>query len=72
MIEVRIRHTEQADAVHLMDWNPSRLSEAVKLVRSWELRFYAEDGSELSQSGEVTGAIVVEDGAAYFEVLVSA
>jgi hypothetical protein len=72
MIEVRLRHEEQADAVHLMDWDPNQLNDAIRMVRSWDVRFYADDGSELTQYTDLTGAIVSEGNAAYFEILASA
>lgn len=70
MIEVRIRHVDQSDAVRLMDWDPTNLSGAIRLVTGWSVSF--EDGTEYSDPRSFTGRIVSEDGTgAYFEIVVS-
>lgn len=69
MIEVRLRHVDQADSVHLMTWDPTDLDGAMKLVTTWGLR-YAEDGGEYGQPGQFSGQLVVDGGRAFFEILV--
>lgn len=69
MIEVRIRHADQSDAVRLMDWPADDLDGALRLVSDWGVRF--EDGTEYNQLGSFEGQLVVEAGRGYFEILVN-
>lgn len=69
MIEVRIRHVDQANAVRLMDWPADDLEGAMRVVADWSVRF--DDGTEYRQPGSFTGQLVAEAGRAYFEILVS-
>lgn len=69
MIEVRLRHVDQAESVPLMTWDPTDLDGALKLVATWGLR-YAEDGGEYGQPGQFSGQLVVDGGRAFFEILV--
>ena len=70
MIEVRIRHEDHADSIHLMDWDPANLDQVIPLIKAWGLRF-ADEGYEYGRDGDLTGEFVVADGRAAFEVLVS-
>ncbi|WP_410633323.1 hypothetical protein [Amycolatopsis sp. cmx-4-83] len=69
MIEVRIRHTDQSNAVRLMDWPANDLESAMRAVSDWSVRF--EDGTEYGQPESFTGQLVAEEGRAYFEILVN-
>lgn len=70
MIEVRIRHIDQSDAVRLMDWPADDLDGALRLVTTWGVRF-EEDGTEYVQRGSFSGEIVIGEGHAFFEILVN-
>jgi hypothetical protein len=69
MIEVRIRHVDQASAVRLMDWPATDLDGAIRVVSEWGVHF--EDGTEYDQPASFTGQLVCEEGRAYFEILVN-
>ena len=70
MIEVRLRHVDQADGVRLMDWDPTDLEGAMKLVTAWSVR-YAEDGTEYAHGHHFSGQIVVDGNLALFEILMN-
>lgn len=69
MIEVRLRHVNQSEAVRLMDWDPTDLDGAMKLITTWGLRFEV-DGTEYGLPNQFTGQLVVDGNRAYFEILV--
>ncbi len=70
MIEVRIRHIDQGESVRLMDWPAEDLDGALRLVTTWGVRF-EEDSTEYAQRGSFSGEIVVDEGRAFFEILVN-
>lgn len=68
MIEVRLRHVDQAEAVRLMDWDPADLEGAMKLITTWGLRFEAL-AAEYGLPSHFSGQLVVDGGRAFFEIL---
>lgn len=69
MIEVRLRHVDQAEGVRLMDWDPTDLDGALKLATTWGVR-YAEEGETYAQASQFSGELVVDGNRAFFEILV--
>jgi hypothetical protein len=66
MIEVRVRHVDDAKAVRLMDWPAERLDDVLPMLRAWEIRTAHGDVAV----DTLVGQIVVEDNAAFFEVVI--
>lgn len=67
MIEVRIRHVEDAKAVRLCDWDPTDLESVVQMLADHGVR--TGDGEQFAALDSFSTEIVVEDGAAFFEVV---
>lgn len=65
MINVRIRHVNDAKPVHLMTWPAEHIDRVLPTLAGWGLR----DGDTGGLYSDLTGQIVVEDGEAFFEVL---
>jgi hypothetical protein len=70
MIEVRIRHVEDAKAVRLCDWDPTQLDGVTRMLADHGVR--TDDGEQFAALDSFTTEIVVEDGAAFFEVVLQA
>lgn len=68
MIEVRIRHHDEANAVHLCTWPATELDQLLPALAGWGV-YHVETGDE-SDKG-LRGSIQVEDNRAYFEVVIS-
>lgn len=65
MIEIRIRHEDDARAVPLCTWDASRLDDLIPLIEHWGLAYHYDT----TERG-LSGGFVVADGAAFFEVLI--
>jgi hypothetical protein len=63
MIEIRIRLEDWVEAVHLCTWPATELDRLLPTIRAWGIQ-----GHEVST--EPVGQFVVNDGAAFFEVIV--
>lgn len=70
MIEVRIRQVDEARAVRLCDWDPTQLDRLVPMLADFGVR--TADGEQYAALDSFTTEIVVEDGAAFFEVVLQA
>lgn len=67
MIEVRIRHEDEDESVRLMDWPATDLDRVLDTLGSWSV---IHDISEAHSAELLSGQIVVQDGAAFFEVVI--
>lgn len=67
LIEVRIRHEEDADGVRLCMWPANEIDAVVETVNRWGVRV---SGDRYSDNTAV-GSFVYEDGEAYFEVMLA-
>lgn len=67
MIEVRIRHVEDTKAVRLCDWDPTDLEGVTRMLSNNGVQ--TGDGERFAALDSFTTEIVVEDGAAFFEVV---
>lgn len=70
MIEVRIRQAEDPKAVRLCDWDPTQLDRVAPMLADYGVR--TGDGEQFAALDSFTTEIVVEDGAAFFEVVLQA
>jgi hypothetical protein len=62
MIEVRIRHQDEADAVRLTDVPFNDIGSVIPAVKGWGIADY--------EDRELSAQFVVTDTAAYFEVVI--
>ena len=69
MIEVRIRHEYDIDAVHLCTWPSMELDQVIPTIKAWGLR---SDDQELDVIPELTGTIIYSSSDSYFEVMIHA
>lgn len=67
MIEVRIRHEEESRAVRIFDWDPADLDGVILALMDQGVR--DGDGNQCAGRDHFTSEIVVEDGAAFLEVV---
>jgi hypothetical protein len=68
MIEVRIRHELEPRAVRLCEWDPTNLDGVVRMLADEGVR--DGGGDQYAALDSFTTQIVVEDGAAFFEVVI--
>lgn len=65
MIEIRIRHEDEATAVRLMDWPSTDLDGVLRALKGWGVvTDYGEYHEDLSAQ------FVARDGQAYFEIVI--
>lgn len=69
MIEVRIRHIDEARPVRLCDWDPADIDGVFRMLCDQGVR--TESGEQYAGRDHFTGEIVIEDGAAFFEVVIT-
>jgi hypothetical protein len=67
MIEVRIRHEYDANAVHLCTWPATELDDVIPTIKSWGL---SGIGRDLDYDPELTGTLVYSPQGGYFEVII--
>jgi hypothetical protein len=67
MIEVRIRHEDDAEAVRLFDWDPADMDGAIRAIAGQGVR--DGDGNQYAALDHFTSEIVVEDGEAFLEIV---
>jgi hypothetical protein len=65
LIEVRVRHINEARGVHLCTWPSTQLDEVIPTLSRWGLN--AADQSDISDTA--CGQFVVDESGAYFEVM---
>lgn len=67
MIEVRIRHEEDAVAARLFDWDPADMDGVIRAIASQGVR--DGGGNQYAALDHFTQEIVVEDGEAFLEIV---
>lgn len=70
MIEVRIRHVEDAKATHLCYWDPTNLDMVVPMLADNGVR--TAGGEQFAALDSFSTEIVLEDSGAFFEVVLRA
>jgi hypothetical protein len=67
MIEVRIRHEEDAEAVRIFDWDPADMDGAIRALMSQGVR--DGEGNQYAGRDHFTSEIVYEEGEAFLEIV---
>jgi hypothetical protein len=67
MIEVRLRHEDDARAVHLFEWDPADLDGAVRTLMDVGVR--DSGGNQYAGREHFTSEVVYEDGEAFLEIV---
>jgi hypothetical protein len=67
MIEVRIRHEDDGEAVRLFDWDPADMDGAIRAIAGQGVR--DGDGNHYAALDHFTSEVVVQDSEAFLEIV---